>query len=113
MSRSSRVLLASALAALATSVSLPAFAGKYDVRIVNKTDFVITEFYASRSSTNDWEEDMLDSDVMGSGEALTVRLDDGSQACKFDFRAVFDDGDVVERHNINICEIEQFYFTQQ
>lgn len=112
MRSASRLLLASAFAALATSVSMPAFAGKYDVKIVNKTDFVITEFYASRTNTNDWEEDMLGSDVMGSGDAITVRLDDGSKSCKFDFRAVFDDGDVVEQHDINICELEQFNFTQ-
>jgi hypothetical protein len=80
------------------------------VRIVNRTGVTMTEFYASRVSTEDWEEDILGVDVLENGQSATVNIDDGTGACRFDFKAVFDDGDVVEREDINVCETETYVY---
>jgi hypothetical protein len=69
------------------------------------------EFYASNSGTTDWEEDILGSDVLASGSSVVINIDDGSGYCKFDFLAVFDDGDELVSADNNVCELDEFNFT--
>jgi len=100
-----------ALAMLAASV-VTASAVDRRVKINNKTSYVITEFYASNTGTQNWEEDILGSDVLGSGSSVMINIDDGSGYCKYDFLAVFDDGDQVVSANNNVCELAEFDFTE-
>lgn len=100
--------LATALLALTNS---SAMALERKVTINNQTSFVIVEFYASNTGTTDWQEDILGSDVLGSGESVVINIDDGSGYCKFDFLAVFDDGDQLVSADNNVCELDEFNFT--
>lgn len=100
--------LATAFFALTNS---SAMALERKVTINNQTSFVIVEFYASNTGTTDWQEDILGSDVLGSGESVVVNIDDGSGYCKFDFLAVFDDGDQLVSADNNVCELDEFNFT--
>lgn len=103
--------LASALAAVSVIGFAPsAFAQDRKVTIVNSTDFVIVEFYGSNAGTDSWEEDILGSDVLGSGEKVEINFDDGTGHCKFDFKAVFNDGDEVIESGVNVCEVGTFTF---
>ncbi len=95
-----------AMATLAT----PALALDRRVTIVNNTGFAITNFYGSNKGTNSWQEDILGQDILPSGSRVTINFNDGSGYCKFDFKAVFDDGDVLVRKNVNICEIATFTY---
>jgi len=99
-------LLASALAA----ASLVHAANRV-VTIHNKTDVLMTEFYASNVDTDDWEEDILGEDVLRPGQSFDVDIDDGTGACRFDFKGVFDDGDEVVKKNVNVCKVGSFSFT--
>lgn len=40
-----------------------------------------------------------------------INIDDGSGYCKYDFLAVFDDGDEVVSADNNVCELTEFNFT--
>lgn len=80
------------------------------VQINNNTSYTIVEFYASNTGTADWQEDILGSDVLASGSSVMVNIDDGSGYCKFDFLAVFDDGDSVVSSDNNVCELSVFNF---
>ena len=80
------------------------------VRVVNKTGFSIVRFYGSNKGSKSWEEDILGSDILRSGQSVNINFDDNSGYCKFDFKAVFDDGDVLVKKNINICEIGTFTY---
>lgn len=103
--------LVSALAAVSViGFAQSAFAQDRKVTIVNKTDFVITEFYGSNTGTNNWEEDILGSDVLGSGDRVVINFDDATGYCKFDFKAVFDDGDEIIEQGVNVCEVGTFTF---
>jgi len=82
------------------------------VTIINHTKHTITHFYASNTGTNDWEEDILGKDELGRGESIDIDIDDGTGKCKFDFKAVFADGDSLEKSNINVCEIESYEYTE-
>ncbi len=80
------------------------------VRIVNNTGYTIVRFYGSNKGSDSWEEDILGEDVLPSGSSVRINFDDGSGYCKFDFKAVFDDGDVLVKKNINICKIGTFTY---
>ncbi len=90
--------------------AVPASALNRKVTIVNNTDFTIIRFYGSNKGSKSWEEDILGSDVLGPGQRVNINFDDGTGYCKFDFKAVFDDGDVLTKKNINICKIGTFTY---
>ena len=73
------------------------------VQIGNTTGVTMTHFYASNTSRDNWEEDILGSDVLPSGRSLDVNIDDGTGACMFDFKARFADGDEVIERGVNVC----------
>jgi len=89
---------------------MPASALDRRVTIVNNTGFTIIRFYGSNKGSDSWEEDILGSDVLGPGQRVQINFDDGTGYCKFDFKAVFDDGDVLTKKNINICKIGTFTY---
>ncbi len=95
---------------LAVSIATPASAADRRVRIVNNTGYTIVEFYGSNKGTDSWEEDILGYDVIGPYSALIINFDDGTGYCVFDFKAVFNDGDVLTDFGINICEISTFTY---
>jgi len=100
--------LATALFALTNSAAM---ALERKVQINNQTSYTIVEFYASNTGTTDWQEDILGSDVLPSGGSVSINIDDGSGYCKFDFLAVFDDGDQLVSADNNVCELDTFNFT--
>lgn len=97
-------------AALFCAVTLPAQALDRRVELINNTGFTIVEFYGSNTGSKSWEEDILGPDVLPSGSSVIINFDDASGYCMFDFRAVFDDGDVLDRADVNICEISSFTY---
>jgi hypothetical protein len=80
------------------------------VYIVNRTGQTMMNFYASRTSTDSWEEDILGDSVLRNGERVRVNIDDGTGACAFDFKAVLRDGRKIERYNINVCTTSEYVF---
>lgn len=81
------------------------------VEIKNETSHSMTEFYASNTGENDWEEDILGKGELAAGESIEVDVDDGSGKCKFDFMGVFDDGDKVVKNGVNVCKTGTFTFS--
>ncbi len=82
------------------------------VDIINKTGKALTHFYASRTGSDNWEEDILGRDTIANGETFDINIDDGTGACRFDFRAVFQGGGESIKRNINVCEISTFTYTR-
>lgn len=82
------------------------------VDIVNNTGMSLTHFYASRTGTRDWEEDILGKAVVENGETFDINIDDGTGSCKFDFKAVFESGAESIKNNIDVCEISTFTYTR-
>jgi hypothetical protein len=100
-----------ALVLALASVS-PASAQDRRVNIHNSTSYTIVHFYASNVTRDNWEEDILGQYVLNPGGSVMVNVDDGSGQCLFDFKAVFDDGDEAVKNGVNVCEIQDFYFTE-
>ena len=99
------------IAAILTLTSaLPAAALDRRVTIINNTGYTIVNFFGSNTGSQSWQEDILGNDVLPSGSSVVVNFNDGTGYCKFDFLAVFDDGDQLIKENINICEISTFTY---
>ncbi|MEQ1756457.1 MAG: hypothetical protein ABL973_20235 [Micropepsaceae bacterium] len=81
------------------------------VKIINETRHKIVHFYASRVGADNWEEDILGEDVLEVGGSVKVNFGT-SEYCLYDFRAVFNDGDKVEKYRINVCEIDTYRYTE-
>ena len=81
------------------------------VRINNYTSYDIIEFYASNKGSRSWEEDILGRSILPAGQSVVINIDDGSGYCKYDFMAVFEDGDEVVSSDNNVCELTDFNFT--
>jgi hypothetical protein len=92
------------------AAALPAAALDRHVVIVNNTSYTINEFYASSVGVNNWEEDILGKHVLKPGQSVNINVDDGTGYCKYDFKAVFDDGDEVVKNRVNVCEVGTFTF---
>lgn len=78
------------------------------VEVVNASGVPVMEFYASNISRSTWEEDILGNDVLMPGRSVMINIDDGSGACRFDFRAVLRDGRRIEQRDINVCQISRY-----
>jgi hypothetical protein len=108
-----RTVLAAATAILlSASFVIEASAADRRVEIINKTGRTLVEFYASITTTDDWEEDILGTDTLDNGDSVVVNIDDGSGKCRYDFKAVFADGQELIRKNVNVCQIESFTYTK-
>jgi hypothetical protein len=92
----------------AIAVAAPAMALDRKVTIVNNSGFTISYFYGSNVGTTFWEEDLLSSDVLSNGASVDVNFDDTTGYCRFDFRAIFDDGTELVKKDVNVCEIKTF-----
>ncbi|WP_102960970.1 hypothetical protein [Mangrovicella endophytica] len=103
-------ILTAALAA--TAFASAALAENREVTVNNRTSGNIVQFFASNTGTNNWEEDILGVDVLAPGESVDVDIDDGTGACGFDFKAVFDDGATAVKGGVDVCEISEFDFTE-
>lgn len=103
-----------ALAAVTILAAAPAHADNQNrrVRIINETDHVMVHFYASNVARKTWEEDILGREVLRPGEDSVINIDDGTGHCMFDFKAVFDDGESLVRHEINVCKISSYRYSE-
>jgi hypothetical protein len=97
---------------LVAFVAVPALAEDRTVTVTNKTSSTLTEFYASRTGINDWEEDIMGQDTLAPDESIEIDIDDGTKSCLYDFKGVFKDGESAVMAKVNVCEISQFNFTE-
>ncbi|SFV30566.1 hypothetical protein SAMN05216456_1059 [Devosia crocina] len=103
--------IALAIAFLAIGISSTAALDRR-VKINNKTSYDIIEFYASHRDAKSWEEDILGRDILPAGSSVMINIDDGTGYCVFDFKAVFSDGDELEKYGNNVCELAEFNYTE-
>jgi len=90
------------LALLAVSATASAEDLVFDLK--NHSSFDVTEFYASPTGVDDWEDDVLGQDVLAAGDDVEITIGDGRTQCRYDLKFVFDDGDEVERKKVDLCE---------
>ncbi|MGC2855443.1 hypothetical protein ACM64Y_08210 [Novispirillum sp. DQ9] len=98
-----KALLVGATMLWATS----AVAGDQDFRLTNKTGYQINEIYVSSAKTDDWEEDVMGRDALPNGDYVDIEFSKGERSCKWDLKAVYDDGEEAIWYDFNLCEIRK------
>jgi hypothetical protein len=48
--------------------------------------------------------------TLGSGRYMSLNFANSKGYCLFDFRAVFSDGTVAQRANVNVCTLADYYY---
>jgi len=80
------------------------------VSVHNRTGETIYYIYWSNTGDDTWREDRLGSDVLLEGDDLTVEVDDGSGACRFDFKVRTASDREIVRNDVNVCEVSSVSF---
>lgn len=81
-----------------------ALAGSQDFTLINESGFDIYEIYISPSSSDDWEEDILEEDILPHGEHLEIVFD-YDDAEIWDLLIVDEDGNSIGWEALNLLEI--------
>lgn len=95
------------LIVLATLTLLPvaALADTRKFTLVNHTAVDMTELYASPTTVDSWEEDILGGEDLTPMGIQTFTIDDGRDHCAYDIRAVFADEEVL-LDTVDVCHAE-------
>ena len=88
------------------ALSSVAFAGAQDFVLVNNTGYPIYRVNVSAASTNQWEEDILGSQVLMPNESLRVTFGVGNQQY-WDINAIFEDGSSIAWYGIDLLSVSQ------
>ncbi len=81
------------------------------VRVHNETGVVIASLSATRDGSRAGAAVQMRV-PLAPGETASMIVDDGSNACLYDFQARLQDGALVSRQDVNVCEQYDVYYTR-
>jgi hypothetical protein len=81
--------------------------GRQDFALVNRTGYQINEIYVGPTSSNSWGRDILGNNVLADRQSFNVRFGSRTQACHFDIKVVYDDGDTSEFRRVDLCMVSR------
>ena len=82
------------------------------ITIVNNTGYTVYYVYISQTATDDWEEDVMDEDVLMSGDSVNVRLQYPLNVTnRYDIQLVDEDGDSYTKWDVLITPNARIVFT--
>ncbi|WP_066798810.1 hypothetical protein [Sphingomonas soli] len=97
--------LFAASALLFATMAAPALASDETLHVTNRTGYTISEIYIAPSSTTDWEEDIMGGDELEPNTSVDIDFSRSEDTCKWDLKAVYDDGTSAVWYNIDLCKI--------
>lgn len=90
-----------------TMLAAPAWAsndGKNrKVTIENVSSQTVRELYASPITATTWEEDLLGQKTLTASQSINANIDNGTNECYYDLKAVLANGKAYERRKVNVC----------
>ena len=96
------------MAAIGSPASAAPDGKNHKVMVVNVSSQVVRELYASPITAKTWEEDMLGQRTLQAGKSIEANIDNGTNECYFDLKAVLANGKTVEQRKINVCAISKW-----
>ena len=97
------LMMAAPLCAALILAPAVAAAGDQDFTLRNRTGYTIDQVYVSAVNTDSWEEDVLGRDTLANGEAAEIEFARSEDACRWDLKLVYDDGETAEWGNLDLC----------
>ena len=99
-----RILWLAAVGAIAL-VGL-AHASDADFVLKNKTGYQIDEVYVSPAASQHWGSDIMGQDAVPDGQVVNISFPHGGEACKFDIKVKYHDGDLAQWGGVDLCLYE-------
>ena len=78
------------------------------VMVVNLSTQSVRELYASPVTAKTWEEDLLGQRTLAAGSSISANIDNGTNECQYDLKAVLASGKEYVKRNINICAVAKW-----
>ena len=89
-----------------------ALADRRDFTAHNSSRLIITYLYVSDSGSNSWGSDVLGANtVLAPGESSLIYFTGNSSNCLYDIKAVAQNGAELNDRQVNLCEIGDYYIT--
>ncbi|MGL4291584.1 MAG: hypothetical protein ACRCVA_34860 [Phreatobacter sp.] len=105
-----RSLLVAALLSVASTGAVLAQA-QQNFSLINRTGHQINEVYVSPSANSNWGRDILGEGVMPTNTRRNITFPRSTQACMFDLRVVYEDGEKADMSNIDLCKVSNVTLT--
>ena len=101
---------------LAAAIALPlagvAHADERDFTLVNSTSQVLTHVFVSPTAVDDWGDDILGRDVLGSGESVFIYFTKFTEgACAYDVKVLADSGAEGKLFGVDLCATDTVTFS--
>ena len=104
---SSPITAGTIVCALQAATGPPAFALDRWVELTNNTRMPIVEIFISHGRAELWNIDLLGEEYLAPASSVLVNIDDQA-GCRFDFKAVFDNGTTQIRRDVDVCAVERY-----
>jgi hypothetical protein len=98
-----KIISATVAAACLFSATV-AWAAPQDFDIHNRTGQSIMTLQVAPSGENTWGEDILTDDILEDGESGEVTFDRDADACLWDIRVTYEDGDEGDWRQVDLCK---------
>lgn len=103
-----RILLAAVAAApLALAAGGVAQAADQDFTLMNRTGYEIENVFVSETRSRSWGEDVMGRDTLSDGESVHIRFRHAGNACQWDLKVRYTDGDEATWDRVNLCEVSR------
>jgi len=97
--------LIAAVGAALLLAAAPALAAQQDFTLENNTGYTIEQVFVSAASSRDWEEDVMGWDILADGESVEISFSSAEDACLFDLKVIYDDGEEAMWDRLDLCSI--------
>ncbi|MDB5578827.1 MAG: hypothetical protein JWR80_4003 [Bradyrhizobium sp.] len=104
MMRMVKYAVAGALLLASTASGAESTDGKNrKILVQNISSQAIRELYASPVTAKTWEEDLLGQRTLGPNQSISANIDNGTNECNYDLKAVRANGSEVTERGVNVC----------
>jgi len=100
-----------ALALAFVAFAVPVRADDDSFVLHNHTGRVMKALYVSVSTSKEWGDDIMGSQVAEDGQDVTVTFPRDATECNWDVRGEFNDGTYAEVDNVDFCTVTEVTFT--
>jgi cell division protein FtsL len=88
------------LAVVLCALTVPMYAKRATVKIINQSKWEIHHIYLSSSEDQEWGPDQLEDETLAKGESLTLT---GIECDTYDIQVVDEDGDECVIEQVELC----------
>ena len=91
---------------LLLALSLPAFAKKATVKVINQSKWEIHHLFLSSTAEEEWGPDQLEDEILTKGDSITLT---GIPCNEYDIKVVDEDGDECIIEAVDLCRDNSFW----